>query len=712
MNKRSSLLLTIIWSLLAVQAAIAQNDTVEKISEPFKYEGYSEPQYESWATRSEFITLSDGVKIAVDILIPSEGPPLERFPVLFQHTPYNRAYLVPKMGPIKHVVSRSIGFGWGPAYDQGDIFPYIKLLLSHGYVIVNADMRGTGASFGTQMPLMPQLASDGKELIDWISSQSWCDGNVGMMGPSYLGWAQYLAASRKPEALKCIMPEVIIFDAYTEANCPGGIHAQEWLEGFSDMLEALNRSQYKLRKGYVPALPAIDEDGDGDLHDERPVLDSAMLAGVVPLKYPDKSERTEHYYFKATQEHLENVLVRDLMAAENSDYFDGQSPEPYDSLSYIHGSPGYYVPEIAESGIPIYHMGGWYDIFVKGTSKHYATLSKTNPSKLLMAPRFHLPVATRAYKKYLGFEGKYSEMHTVEQLRFFDHYLKGIDNGIDHELPVYIYVMNQGWRAEEEWPLKRQKMTPFYLLPNGNMGIEAGEDGEDNYKVDFAVSSDYGKDSLNRWKISEGFPLKLMKRTELDKRCLVYETQPLAEEMEMTGHPIIRLWVSSNQDYGDVFVYLSDVDEEGEVMYITEGMLRAGWHRLVEDDDQVNGRVDVQPELPWHGYKKEQFHDKALGGNQVVELTFDLLPSSWLFRKGHKIRIAIAGADFQNFQLNPGLCPDGEPATCEETIISVHRSNEHPSRIILPIIPPKPPVITEKEASKLQREAGAEDGRP
>ena len=709
MNKRNRLLLTILYTITFWQSAFAQDEAIERISSPFNYEGYSEPAYESWITRSEFVELSDGVKIAVDILIPTDGPPQDKFPVLFQHTPYNRAYLMPKMGPVKRVISRSIGLGWGPEYDLGDSFPYVRFLLSHGYIVVNADMRGTGASFGSQLPLMPQLAQDGKELINWIAAQTWSDGNVGMMGPSYLGWAQYMAASKKPEALKCIMPEVIIFDSYTEANCPGGIHAQRWLEGFSDVLEALNQSRYELKKGYIPALPLIDEDGDGKLADERPLLDSAMLAGATPLKYPDNSERTKHYYFKATQEHLNNVLVRDLMTVENGDYFDAKSPAPYDSLSYINGSPGYYVPEIAESGIPIYHMGGWFDIFAKGTTKHYATLSKTNPSKLLMAPRFHLPIATRAYKKYLGFEGKYMEMHAIELLRFSDHFLKGIDNGIDREAPVYIYVMNEGWRAEEEWPLRRQQMTSFYLQENGKIGMEPGKEGKDDYQVDFRVSSDYGKDSMNRWKISEGFPLQLLKREELDQQCLVYETGALSEGMEMTGHPIVRLWVTSDQNYGDVFVYLSDVDADGNVMYISEGMLRAGWHRLAEDDDQVNGRCDVQPELPWHGYKRNQFHDKALAGEQPIELTFDLLPSSWLFRKGHKIRIAIAGADYRNFELNPGLCPDGSAESCVETTLSIHRSSVAPSRIILPIIPPK----TEKEeASTVLPLIGGEEDRP
>ena len=270
--------------------------------------------------------MSDGIKLAIDVLIPTEGPVQDSFPVLLQFTPYNRSYMVPAMGPVKHMISKVAKYGWGPEYDQSTIIPYVRFLLRRGYVVVNADMRGTGASYGSQMPMAPVLGRDGKEMVDWIAEQGWCDGNVGMMGPSYLGWVQFMTAAQKPEALKCIMPEVIVFDTYSEANYMGGIQATRFLGDFSDMLMHLNLNHYKLRKGRVPALPVEDEDGDGKLADERPTkMDSLTLFGQGKIKYRDGKKREDHSYFHAIKDHYDNIWVKDLIELD-ARYWDSPSP--------------------------------------------------------------------------------------------------------------------------------------------------------------------------------------------------------------------------------------------------------------------------------------------------------------------------------------------------------------------------------------------------
>lgn len=670
----------------------------EFISKPFRYKGYhkKEDAYLETKRISKYVEMSDGTKIAVDILIPTEGPPRDSFPVLLQFTPYNRSYMVPNMGLAKHLVSSFAKYGWGPEYDQSTIIPYVRFLLRRGYIVVNADMRGTGASYGSQMPMAPILAKDGKEMIDWIAEQTWCDGNVGMMGPSYLGWVQLMTAAEKPKALKCIMPEVIVFDTYSEANYMGGIQATRFLTSFSNMLEHLNLNHYKLRKGQVPALPVEDEDGDGKLADERPTrMDSLSLFSERKLKYRDGKKRQNHSYYHAIKEHYDNVLVKDLIDLD-ARFWDSPSPAAYEGLSYKDGSPGYYAAAIAESGIPIYHSGGWFDLFNRGTFKLYSTLEKTNPSKLMVGPRWHLPSTGKAYKEYLDYKPRYMFQQAIEQLRFFDHYLRGIDNGIEKEAPIFMYVMNGKWREEYEWPIARQRLTPFYFQDNHGMDSLATSEGEDVYQVDFEANSHYGKDSLSRYTITDGVPKERMKRTEKDKRCWVYDTPTLEKDTEVSGHPIVQVWISSNQDYGDLFVYLEEVDSVGDAYYVTEGKLRAGWHKEYDPNIQTGNQIEVLPKLPWHGFKKEQFVDKALADGKVIEMRFDLMPTAWLFRKGSKIRISIAGADNGNFEPNPGLCPDKN--NCPETEIRIHRSAERPSHILLPIIPPRPePEEEEKE---------------
>jgi putative CocE/NonD family hydrolase len=182
-------------------------------------------------------------------------------------------------------------------------------------------------------------------------------------------------------------------------------------------------------------------------------------------------------------------------------------------------------------------------------------------------------------------------------------------------------------------------------------------------------------------------PDQMMIRTDADKKCYIYETEPLIDETEITGHPVVNLWLSSNRKDGDIFVYLTDVDNKGNSLYVTEGQLRAGWKNLYDDNDQVLGKFDMQPDLPWHGYRGNQFINNVFKDGKPVSLKFDLFPTSWLFKKGHRIRIAIAGADNKNFEMNPSLCSDNIPETCIPTTINIHRSKKFSSFIELPVIP-------------------------
>ncbi|RMG31745.1 MAG: CocE/NonD family hydrolase [Bacteroidetes bacterium] len=669
--------------LLVLAGYMCNNLLFAQKSSYFEYEGYSQAVYKHFSKQSVYVPMEDSVLLAMDIFLPrSQADSFARFPVLLMYTPYNRSYFFPKMGLAKHTLSSLTGNGWGPVYDM-TTFDYVQTLLSHGYAVAIADMRGTGASFGSQMPLMPQLGRDGKVLIDWIAAQSWCSGKVGMMGPSYLGWSQFLTAANQPEALKCIMPEVIGFEMFTAGNRPGGIAATRWLKNFSRRLEAYNRNDYNFKNFILPSLPVVDEDGDGKLTDERPLLDSAVLAGAAAPRYKDGKPRSQHFYLQATRQHLDNVPVAYFLDS-SARYFDSHGPAPYDTLTYCHSNPGYYGPEIMASKIPIYHVGGWFDGFTRGTCKLYASFKEANPSKMMIGPRVHFPAIPKAYQKYFDYEGDYAKQLLTEQLRFFDYHLKGIDNGVMNEPPVYIYVMNQGWRAEDNWPLDRQQITSWYFTEGHGLSTSAGKPGTDTSQVDFRHTSSYGKRMLNRWIMYTAGPKTLMDRSLADQQCLIYETEVLEADMEVTGHPVINLWVASDQDYGDFFVYLCDVDEDGRSLYVTEGELRAGWHQLQPPEEQTAYRTKVKPELPWHGYKRAQWTDRPLAGGKAIELRFDMLPTSWLFKKGHKIRIAIAGADRGNFELNPYLCPEGK---CPDTHIYVHRSQVMPSRIELPIIP-------------------------
>jgi uncharacterized protein len=646
-------------------------------------------EYDAYTRQSLYLPMPDGVRLAVDVFLPAGGPAREKYPVVFEYSPYNRGNIFAGMPLWQRVIARWKTGEWGPVFNAA-ARRSTRQLLARGYAYVIADMRGTGASFGVHIPLDPQLGRDGKVIVDWIAGRPWCDGNIGMIGQSYHAWSQFAVASQRPRALKCIAPALIMAETYTGANRPGGIAATSWLKHYSDYLQDANQSVLSIGRPLpvTPVIPVVDEDGDGDLADEIPVMekgDPERFTDDGEPRYADGSKRTEHLIYRATMEHMKN-LRPDLFIQERYRFIDDRIKATGGDVQYWDTSPGFMLKDIIGSGIAVLNIGGWFDGFTRGTLQAYATLQGKGPARLLIAPRFHQPVAKiiKPYAEYLGYRGDWGNQQMAETLRFFDHYLKGRNNGIDREDPVYIYVANDRWRREKEWPLSRQRVQSFYLQEGSALSGEVPVQGKDSYDVDFTHASDYGEAQLNRWVMTKP-SRNLMVRTKADRKCRVYDTAPLAVAVEVTGHPVANLYISSDRRDADVFVYLCDVDEKGTSVYVSEGELRAGWHRLRPDDEQVNNRLDIRPDLPWHGYTRNGYAKDPLAGGKVVQMRFDLMPVSWLFRKGHRIRIAVAGADTGNFELNPALCRDGKH--CDPTTLYLHRGGAASSAVELPVIP-------------------------
>ncbi len=679
---RRSLPAAVLFLVAGIQGTVVAEEPKPepaKISKPFVYSGYTSPEFKGSKRSSAYVRMSDGQKLAVDIYLPAGGPARTAFPVILQYTPYQRTTIDPKTGRIGSLMQSVFN----------------QFLLSHGYALVYADIRGTGASTGWLMDFMPRIADDGGELVDWIGRQPWCDGNVGMVGGSYLGWSQIATASRAPKALKCIVPAVVPLDGYTGEAYPGGIHAQGVVKRWSDGMYYRVRNFYDPKAKRLPTAPVVDEDGDGKLADEIPVdVDGSgmFLDDGFPPKYSDGQQR-KHIYYLATKDHLKDYDLRSWASRRELSSIDSKSPLGFTSYEL---GPSAHVPAVMASRIPICHVGGWFDGFVRGTFELYCTMKRTNPSRILIAPAYH-DILGGPFWGYFGENtiGMTRKM-LLELVRYFDRYLKGIQNGIDAEPPIYIYVMHGGgWRFETEWPLKRQVITKYHFGPDHQLTRTAGDDGADTYKADFTHDSTYGEKAGNRMlSLAGGTPGSLPIRTEKDKQCLCYTSPPMDRDTEVTGHPIVHLWVSSTASHGDFFVYLEDVDAKGEVILASEGQLRAGFAAL-HDNDRIIARgahkIEVLPELPWHGYEEAHYVDGILAAGKTVELVMDLQPTAWVFRKGHRIRIAIACADYPTFRLNPNLSPSNKPDAPDNQVptITVHRTASRRSHVELPVIPAK-----------------------
>ncbi len=691
---------------------VDSNQNTKKISRPFQYSGYTFPEYDDYMKRSQYVGMSDGVKLAVDIYIPSKGPEKLKYPVIFQYTPYGRAYVIPNQRwwekPIVWFATNTMGPVLDRANSKNTVYgsdkEIVNLFLSHGYVYICADMRGTGASYGSKMDFMPKLADDGLELVNWIEKQEWCDGNVGMFGGSYLGYSQLITAEKKPKALKCIFPEVVPLDGYTGEIRPGGIFL--WAYSQQDLQGYLEKNYYLPKEGFYPTAPVLDEDGDGDLSDEIPIDKNSNGTFLDDYAYPDDpndppkykdGQKRNHIYYLATYDHKKNVPYSSIgpkavFIDTEFELIDATNKTMIKATAYDVG-PAHYIPSIMESGIPIYNHGGWMDAFARGTTELYSTLKNTNPSKLVIDPGYHL--GTSPFWKYCGEDENESlAKYGIELLRYFDRYLKGIKNGIDAEPPIYIYNMNgDGWRFENEWPLSRQVLTEYFLNDKGMLDTIQSADGSDEYVVNFQHDSRWKSnwgDMISRWVMET--PADLPIRTDKDKQTLIYTSAPLKTDTEVTGHPIIYLWVSSTAANGDFFVYLEDVDKNGQSILVTEGLLRAGFAKLQDNGAIINrGKegIKVLPKLPWHGYEKNQYDMQVFANGAKIKLEFDLLPTSWVFRKGHCLRVSIACVDWPTFAILPELSATNDPKNQKNIIptITIYRDAEHPSNIVLPIIP-------------------------
>jgi hypothetical protein len=333
--------------------------------------------------------------------------------------------------------------------------------------------------------------------------------------------------------------------------------------------------------------------------------------------------RTYHHYFIATMQHMGNYDY-DTWASQGL-FFDSRRPVDDATPSDLCAN---FIPPIMDSKIPIYNIGGWFDGFARGTTELYSTMKDTNPSRMLMQPAYHGNVSV-GFAELLGIDlVEYYQGLYLEALRWFDRWLKGVENGIDLEDPILIYVMNgKGWRQEKQWPLSRQKMRKYYFEKRNRLSImrpwkRLGH-GSDDYVVDFTHNSGWepfdvsflnlasmllGKAPpvsntfyANRYVALGGpAPEDLPIRTELDTQCLTYTSAPMIWDTEVTGHPKVHLWVSSTAAYGDLYFYLEDVDKHGEAVLISEYPLRAGFAALHDNDDIITTAddVDVLADLP------------------------------------------------------------------------------------------------------------------
>ena len=567
------------------------------------YEGYSQPVFDGWVRTSEYLTVRDGTRIAVDIFRPTNHGVLhtDPLPVIWEHRRYQRAS-ADTNGAIQSQLDR-------PDHPMREV-------VSHGYIFAVAAVRGSGASFGTRVDATPPCESlDAYDITEWLAAQPWCSGPVGMYGISYSGAAQFMAASTAPPHLKAVFPEMAMFDLY-DFSCPNGIFRQTFMKKWAQQVQAL------------------------DMHRSRQPA-------------PVDTDQTQTLLRQTVREHQGNFdLSRIFQAPYRDSTFDGRGQV------YLTNSPSTYVNKIRASSVAVYQRAGWFDMYPRDMLLWFCNLD--NPKKIAIGPWNH-------------YQSQGLDRGT-EMLRWFDYWLKGIDNGIMDELPIVYCVMDAPEdtmiRWADQWPLSEARPTKYYLsggpsesidsVNDGLLGRSMPENGIDVYTADYTTTS--GRHT--RW--MPGTP-QYPDMAANDRKALTYTTEPLMRPVEIVGHPVVHLWLQCPADDVDLFVYLEDVDSDGRSTYITDGCLRAS-HRALSPAsyDRIG--------LPYHRSFAEDV--KPLP-DEPVELVFDLLPTAKHFKAGHRIRVALTCADKDSYR---HIEADPSPT------IKVLRSASHHSYVTLPIV--------------------------
>jgi hypothetical protein len=540
----------------------------------------------------------------------------------------------------------------------------------HGYVVVVQDVRARYRSEGRWTPIKDD-PNDGFDTAAWIGGQPWADG-IGTIGTSYAGATQHALAIAGAPHVKTMIP----VDAMSNFGRYGVRHNGafelrwfNWVFTMGNAANGPNATAAAVRAAESPhAAPALVDIGT---RVREYVRGLPLRPGTTPLKFaPD----------------YEAWLVEAMRHGDYDDFWKN------------HGSS--VVDHLAEyKDIPVYHITGWYDSWgTQVANLNYIELRKAKKSlqRLIIGPWTH-GGQTRSFAGDAQFTADAALDFNNWRLRWLDRWLKGVDNGVDREAPVRLYVMGGGdahrtadgrvfvgggWRDEQEWPLARTQHTPYYLHAGGRLSPDKPSDaGPTVYSFD----PQNPVPTLGGNVSSQG---TLMVQGAADQRCkpdwwlctdsrplsarpdvLVFQTPPLERDVEVTGRLVVKLWASSDAADTDFTAKLIDV-------YPPSRDFPSGIDLLVADSI-VRAR-----------YRGGPGKAELLTPGQPYEFTIEAYPTSLVFRRGHRIRLDISSSNFPRFDVNPNTGePLNEHRRWKIAQNSVYHDPRRPSHVILPIIP-------------------------
>jgi uncharacterized protein len=591
---------------------------------PSDYLKRREPAFAITDPVSQYVTMRDGCKLALDVYLPATGNPSEVFPTITLFTPYYRRFKLKPGG-------------------SGEVNPntgkFRDFFVPRGYAVVVIDVRGTGASFGTRDSFRsPKERTDSHEIADWVASQPWSNGVIGATGVSYLGAASDFLASTGHPAVKAIAPLFSVWDTYSDNYFPGGIQLKALTKTYDDLMVGLD-------------------------HDRRNVLQQFSYFNNPDFEGPQPvDEDTDGALVKAAvEQHLGNFRQTDFMP-EFKFREEGLIYDPaFSSASF---SP-YSLASGVRPDVAILSVSGWYDGagYMNGAISRFLTLNE-NKRHLLLGPWDHgarIDISPWRDTEEADFP------LLGEVLRFFDTYLMNRDTGLADEAPIHYFAMHsETWRAAESWPPEENTVSLFFAPQDRLTTENSSAAGAVVYPVDFSIGTGNG----TRYERIAGIDSRTyyadwQGRTD---KMLSFTSAPLTQDTELAGHGRVDFWVSSSEPDAAFFVYLTEIEADGTERYVTEGLLRA-LHRKETDAPD-----NYQTTWPFRTFSRQDASPLVVGHLEPIRIP--LLPTAWCFSAGSRIRISIAGADADHC----GQVPHGRPP-----VLTISFGSETPSSVVLPM---------------------------
>jgi putative CocE/NonD family hydrolase len=571
--------------------------------------------------RDVAVPMRDGTLLHADVYHPASGG---RHPVILLRTPYNKA--MPRN-----------------AYLQLDPMR----AASRGYALVVQDTRGRYASEG-EFYCFRHEVDDGYDTVEWAARQPWSDGNVGMYGASYMGATQWLAAIARPPHLRCLVPMITASDYHEGWTYHGGAFSLgfnlSWALG---PLVLANFAHYTLPP--PEATRALAE----------------LIEAVDCMCGP----------FERLPLHDLPILRRGRLAEYYFDWLEHPDDDAYWRQWNIEARH-------AEITAPALNIGGWYDIFLGGTLRNYLGMRTHGPTpaaraqRLIVGPWLHgvlWPNVNGEVDFGVLSQGAALDLDGI-LLRWYDHWLKGLDTGLLAEPPVKLFVMGENrWRDELEWPLARARETRYYLHGrgrantldgDGRLGVDApGGEPADHFLYDPRNPVPTRGGPLCCWPGALPAGAYDQRAVEARSDVLVYTTPPLDTALEVTGPVVVKLWAASSAPDTDFTAKLVDVGPDGYARNVTEGIIRAR-------------------------YRTSTARPSPIEPDRAYEYTIDLWATSNVFLAGHRVRLEISSSNFPRFDRNPNTGhPFGRDNELRPAMQTVLHDAAHPSHVVLPVVP-------------------------